>query len=309
MANESLAGTLTPVRVAPGRGHPIARVPRAVLHFARRKPLGFIGAVLVAFFVAVAILAPVIAPYEPGQIDLRHGLEGSTRRHLLGTDEVGHDVLSRLIYGARLSMTVGFGAVVTSSIAATVLGIASAYLRGWVDMAINRFVDAWIAMPDLIILITILGIVRRTEINQVVAILVALALLRFAPVTRIYRSSVIEVRNRPFVESAEAAGAGPFRTMATHIFPNVLPLIIVTSTVALPLTILAEASLSFLGFGPAGEPSWGQMLSVDGRQFFREQPGLAIYPGLCIGLAVFGFNMFGDALRDILDPRLRGTRG
>ncbi len=274
--------------------------------FAYRKPLGFFGFVLVLFFVTLAIFAPWIAPYDVGRIDLRNSLSGPTSDYWLGTDDVGHDVLTRLIWGARLSISIGFGAVLLSSIVATGLGIFSAYSGGWVDNAIGRVIDAWIALPDLIILITILGIVRRTEVNLTYAMLIALALSRFAPVTRIYRSAVIELRHRPYVEAAEASGASMFRVMRSHVFPNVLPLIIVTSTVAVPLAILAEASLSFLGFGPAGEPSWGQMLSVDGREFFRKQPLLALAPGIAIGLSVFGFNMFGDALRDILDPRLRG---
>jgi peptide/nickel transport system permease protein len=283
------------------------RAVRATLTFARRKPLGFVGALLAFVFLFLAIFAPLVAPYTPEHIDLRHALEGPSAQYRLGTDNVGHDILSRLIYGARVSMTVGFGAVLFSGIAATTLALLSAYTGGWVDMVISRLVDAMIAMPGLVVLITILGIVRRTDTNMVFAMLFALGLLRIAPVTRIYRSSVIEMRNRPFVESAEAAGAGPMRVMWRHVFPNIVPLIIVTSTIALPATILAEASLSFLGFGPAGQPSWGQMLSVDGRAFFRKQPGLAVYPGLAIFFAVFGFNMFGDALRDVLDPRLRGA--
>ncbi len=283
------------------------RATRSVLKFARRKPLGFIGAVLVVLFIALAIFAPVIAPYSPNHIDLKHALQGPSAQYRLGTDNVGHDILSRLIWGARVSMTVGFGAVLFSGAAATTLALLSAYTGGWVDLVLSRIIDAMIAMPGLVVLITILGIVRRTDTNMVMAMLFSLGLLRIAPVTRIYRSAVVELRHRPFVESAEAAGAGPMRVMWRHVFPNIVPLIVVTSTIALPATILAEASLSFLGLGPAGQPSWGQMLSVDGRDFFRRQPGLAIYPGLAIFFAVFGFNMFGDALRDILDPRMRGS--
>lgn len=275
-------------------------------NFARYKPLGFVGAIMVAFLLAMAVFAPLIAPYDPGRIDLRRALEGSSAAYKLGTDDVGHDVLSRLIWGARLSMVIGFGAVVSSSIVATCLGLFSAYFGGWVDMVIMRFIDAWIAMPDLIILITILGIVRRTDANMMYAMLFALSLSRIAGVTRLYRAYTIEVRARPYVEAAESIGASPMRGMFRHVLPNILPMLIVGATIALPGTILAEASLSFLGFGPEGQPSWGQMLSVDGREYFSKQFGLALYPGLCIGAAVFGFMVFGDALRDILDPRLRG---
>jgi peptide/nickel transport system permease protein len=286
---------------------PGLRPARWILTFARRKPLGFVGALIVLCCLVLAVTAPVVAPYDPNYADLRHSLEGPSSQHLLGTDRSGHDIFSRIIWGARLSMIVGFGAVIISAVFATVLGLASAYSARWIDMVIGRFVDAMLAMPGLIVLITILGIARRAETNLVLAMLFSLGLLRIAPLTRIYRSSVVQVRSRPFVEAAEAAGASRLRIMWLHVFPNILPLIIVTATIALPATILAEASLSFLGFGPTGEPSWGQMLSVDGRLYFRRQPGLAIYPGVAIFLAVFGFNMLGDALRDVLDPRLRGS--
>ncbi len=282
------------------------RVAYGLWNFARRKPLGFVGAIMVGFLLTMAIFAPLIAPYDPGRIDLRHTLEGPSSAYRLGTDDVGHDVLSRLIWGARLSMIVGFGAVVSSSIVATILGLVSAYFGGKVDMVIMRFIDAWIAMPDLIILITILGIVRRTDANMMYALLFALSLSRIAGVTRLYRAYTIEVRARPYVEAAEGLGASAMRGMFRHVLPNILPMLIVGATIALPGTILAEASLSFLGFGPEGQPSWGQMLSVDGREYFRKQIGLALFPGLCIGAAVFGFMVFGDALRDMLDPRLRG---
>lgn len=304
----ALGSTGERTRAEFGRRNRLLLVLRVVGRFARSKPLGFLGAVIVVFFLVLAIFAPLIAPYDPERIDLRRALEGPSGTYWLGTDQVGHDVLSRLIYGARLSMIIGFGAVFISGIFSTIFGIMSAYIGGWFDSVVQRFVDAWIAMPDLIILITILGIVRRTEANMVFAMVGALAILRIAPVTRIVRSLVLEVRERPYVEAAQATGAGPLRMMSRHVLPNVLPFIIVTSSIALPLTILAEASLSFLGFGPAGSISWGQMLSVDGREFFRKQIGLALYPGLCIAAAVFGFNMFGDAMRDALDPRLRGSR-
>ena len=185
--------------------------------------------------------------------------------------------------------------------------MVSSYFGRWADLLLNRFIDAMLAMPGLIMLITILGVVQKTHTNLVYALLFALGLLRIAPLARVYRSAVVVVRSRAFVESAVASGAGTVRILWRHVLPNILPIIIVTSTVALPAAILAEATLSFLGFGPSGQPSWGQMLSVDGRQYFRRQPGLAVYPGIAIFLTVFGFNMLGDALRDVLDPRLRGS--
>jgi peptide/nickel transport system permease protein len=284
------------------------RYLRAVFHFARRKPLGFLGAMLVVAFVLTAIFAPALAPYPPNKIDLRHKLEGPSAEHKLGTDATGKDVLSRLIYGARISITVGFGAVAISTVFATALGLLSGYIGGWFDTIVQRFVDAWQAMPGLIILITFLGIIRRMpNVNVLLAMIIAIGVLSIAGRSRVDRSAVIALRNQPYVEAARALGATNIRIMLTYILPNIMPVILIGATVGLGAAILAEASLSFLGFGPVGQPSWGQMLSVDGRQYMRAQPGLAIWPGVCIGLAVFGFNMFGDALRDVADPRLRGS--
>ena len=306
MAESQSVESLTGLRPSLA-GRPFhVRLGHGVWRFVRTKPLGALGGVIVVLFLTAGIGAQWIAPYDPNRIDLSHTLEGPSSLYRLGTDDVGHDVLSRLIWGARLSMIVAFGAVFISSVMAGALGISSAYIGGWYDMLISRVVDAWIAMPGLIILITIMGIVRRTDTNLMIALLFALAILRIAPATRVYRSLVLEIRERPYIEAAEAIGSGTLRTMWRHVLPNAFPFMFVAATVALPGTILAEASLSFLGFGPTGETSWGQMLSVDGREFFRKQMGLAIWPGVCIGLSVFGFNMFGDALRDVLDPRLRG---
>jgi len=276
--------------------------------FARAKPLGAFGLVVIVAMIFIAIFADQIAPYPHNRIDLRHKLEGPTAEHRLGTDATGKDVLSRLIYGARISVTVGFGAVAISTVFATIIGVISGYFGGKTDTIIQRFVDAWQAMPGLIILITLLGIVRRMpNVNLLVAMIVAIGVITIAGRSRVERSAVISIRSQPFIEAARSLGAGHTRIMLQYILPNTVPIILVGATVALGGAILAEASLSFLGFGPAGQPSWGQMLSVDGRQYMRAQPGLAIWPGLCISLAVFSFNIFGDALRDVADPRLRGS--
>jgi len=308
MTTSSAVDTLA-VRVRSDRDRPLPlRVLFAILTFARRKPLGFLGAIFVVALIFTAIFAPLLAPYPPNKIDLRHKLEGPSAAHKLGTDATGKDVLSRLIYGARISISVGFGAVAISTVFATALGMLSGYIGGWFDSIVQRFVDAWQAMPGLIILITFLGIVRRMpNVDVLLAMIIAIGVLSIAGRSRVDRSAVITLRNMPYVEAARSLGANGPRILMTYIFPNILPIVLIGATVGLGAAILAEASLSFLGFGPAGQPSWGQMLSVDGRQYMRSQPGLAIWPGVCIGLAVFGFNIFGDALRDVADPRLRGT--
>ncbi|HZU77596.1 MAG TPA: ABC transporter permease, partial [Dehalococcoidia bacterium] len=219
------------------------------------------------------------------------------------------DVLSRLVFGARVSMAVGFGAVTLTTICAVALGMISGLRGGWFDTIVQRIVDAVQALPGLIILITLLGIARRMRnVNILWAMVLAIGFLGIAGTSRVIRSQVIAVREQQYVEAARAVGADTKRLLWWYVLPNVLPIVTVIATVGLGGVILLEASLSFLGFGPAGQPSWGQMLSVDGRDYMRVQPGLAIYPGLCIGLAVFGFNIFGDALRDVFDPRLRGSR-
>jgi peptide/nickel transport system permease protein len=304
LGDRSLAG----MRIAtPGERPLPLRLLLGVANFARRKPLGFVGLMIVLALIIMAIFAPHLAPYSANKIDLKHALNGPSPRHRLGTDATGRDILSRLIFGARVSMTVGFGAVAISTIFATALGMISGFRGGWFDTIVQRFVDAWQALPGLIILITLLGIARRMpSVNILWAMILALGILAIAGTSRVIRSAVIAIRGQPYVEAARSLGAGGPRLIFRYVLPNVLPIIFVTATVALGGVILAEASLSFLGFGPAGQPSWGQMLSVDGRDYMRVQPGLAVYPGLCIGAAVFGFNIFGDALRDVFDPRLRG---
>lgn len=274
--------------------------------FARNKPLGMVGLVLVLALMIMAFFASVVAPYPPAKQSLRHSLEGATAAHWMGTDALGRDVFSRLVYGARISVTVGFGAVTISALGSSTLGIVSGYYGGLFDKIVQRFVDSWQAMPGLIILITFMGVVGRMEgVNIIFAMTIAIGILGIAGGSRVIRSQVLSVKASAFVEAAHSMGAGNARIMWNCILPNVFPLILVNATVGLGGVILAEASLSFLGFGPDGQPSWGQMLSVEGRQYMRVRPELAIWPGVFISAAVFGFNMFGDALRDVLDPRLR----
>ena len=278
---------------------------RGLARFARRKPLGFLGLLLVTAFLVMAVFAPVIAPYTYAEQKLRHRLEGPTRAHVLGTDSVGRDVFSRLVYGARVSITVGFGAVAITGTLAATIGIISGYYGGWLDKVTQRVVDLWQALPGLIVLITILGVFGTGLVQMILAI----GILGAGGASRIYRSAVLGLRQNTYIEAARTVGATDLRILLVYILPNVAPLILVLASVGLGGVILAESSLSFLGFGlPPPHPSWGQMLSIEGREYMSRAPGLAVFPGLCIALAVFSFNVLGDALRDVLDPRLRGGR-
>jgi peptide/nickel transport system permease protein len=293
------------------REEPVARArwmgpPRTLLRFMRRKPLGFFGLVLVVVFIVMAVFAPVVAPYRYDEQQLRHRLEAPSSEHLLGTDSVGRDVFSRLVFGARASISVGFGAVAITGALAATIGIVSGYYGGKMDLVIQRIVEIWQAMPGLIVLITILGVFG----TGLVPMILAIGILGAGSGSRVYRGAVMSLRENTYILAARATGAGDLRILLVYILPNVVPLMLVLASVGLGGVILAESTLSFLGFGlPPPFPSWGQMLSVEGRDYMRTAPGLAVFPGLAIGLAVFGFNMLGDALRDVLDPRLRGTSG
>jgi peptide/nickel transport system permease protein len=283
------------------------RAPTGLLRFARRKPLGFAGLVVVLVMIVLAIpaIAHAVAPYDYSKQLLRHRLEGPSSAHWLGTDSNGRDQLSRIIFGARVSIVVGFGAVAISQVIASLIGVVSGYYRGWFDRIFQRLVDLFQALPGLVVLITILGL-WGSGLWQLVF---ALGIVGGPPASRIIRSQVLTLMNRPYVEAARAEGAGSLRIMLAHVLPNVVPLIILGATVQIGAVVLAEASLSFLGYGvPPPFPSWGQLLTLDGRDYMRQAPWLAICPGAAIALTVFSFNVFGDALRDVLDPRLRVAR-
>jgi peptide/nickel transport system permease protein len=303
-----------------------AKVLLGILTFARKKPLGFVCGLMVLALIIVGDLVPVtingalelagvnarlpyvadaIAPYRYDKINLGERLEGSSRRHLLGSDELGRDTFSRLIYGARVSVIVPVGAVLITEFLAATIGIMSAYYAGWVDKISQRLVDIFQALPGLVVLITVLGLFG----SGLWQLIVVIGVLGGPPASRIIRGQVLSIMATPYIEAARVVGAGDGRIMFRYVLPNVMALIILGSTLRLGMVVLLEASLSFLGYGlPPPFPSWGQMLSLQGREFMRVAPGLAIYPGLAIGLVVFSYNLFGDALRDTLDPRLRGSR-
>jgi len=274
----------------------------------REKPLGLIGGIIVLVFLLTGILADVIAPYGFKDIHLAYRLSPpGTEGFLLGTDGIGRDILSRIIYGARVSMIVGLVATAISITESTVIGILSGFLGGKFDLIIQRFIDAWMAFPWLIIMMTIMSLVGSHGMWQLILVM---GISGGIGGSRVMRSAVIGIKENVYVEAARAVGASTVRTLARHILPNVMPIIIISFSIGVGGTILAEASLSFIGFGiPPPTPSWGGMLSVEGRAYMLEGPWLALWPGLALAVVVFGANMLGDAVRDLLDPRLRGGVG
>jgi peptide/nickel transport system permease protein len=298
--------------------------------FIRKKPLGAACAVVVLFFVIIGDVVPetlntftnlagmgkpvpyvidaleknlsFVYPYQEG--NLRKRLDGPSAENFLGTDQQGRDIFSRLLYGARPAVMVSFGAVFISQVMQIMIALPSGYYGGWYDKLAYRLVDVMDSLPGLVVLITVLGIFG-SGLWQLIFVIGVLG--GFGG--RVTRGVTIGVMAQPFIEAARVIGAGDRRIMVRYVLPNVFPIIILSATLRLGSVVLQEASLSFLGYGlPAPYPSWGQMLSFEGREYMRTQPGLAVYPGIAIGLLVFSFNLLGDALRDVLDPRLRGQR-
>jgi peptide/nickel transport system permease protein len=278
--------------------------PGALVRFVRAKPLGAISALILLVFVIVAVLAPLLAPYSA--VANNHSLEmnGPSLKHLFGTDQYGRDVLSRIIFGARTSLYVGLGATLIGGFVAIAIGVLSAYAGGVLDYAIQRVVDTVQAIPALILLIGFLVILGPSLTNVIIALS-----LRSAFVTsRVMRGSAIQILRQPYVDSGRVIGCSHLRIMSVYILPNIMASVIVLASVNFGAAILAEASLSFLGYGvPPPMPSWGGMLSAEGRAYMFVGPWLLIAPTAVLTVVVFAANMFGDALRDILDPRLRQT--
>jgi len=286
----------------PVRDHP--RWWRFTVRLFRTKPLGAAGAVVFAIFLFSGIFAGVLAPYGINETDLAHRLEPPSRQFLLGTDHLGRDLFSRVLMGARLSMIVGFCAAALATVVSILIGVLSGYLGGWFDMLTQRLVDAWMTFPDLVLLIVIVSVVGP-GITQIVIIL---GLLYGIAGSRIVRGAVTSVREHVYTHAAQSIGAGTFHILRRHILPNVMPVVIVLFTTRVGAVILSEAALSFLGLGvPPPAPTWGGMLSGDGRTYLYLGPWLALAPGICLTVVVYAANVFGDALRDLLDPRMRGT--
>ncbi|PYN06610.1 MAG: hypothetical protein DME02_15125 [Candidatus Rokuibacteriota bacterium] len=275
---------------------------RALLAALRRKPLGAASAALLVLIVFTAIFAEVLAPYDPLATRPEIRLAAPSWEHPFGTDDIGRDVLSRVIYGARISLWVGLLAVGIGTAAGMIIGLLCGYCEGRVDLIFQRVMDAVQAIPGLLLALAIVSVLRPNTTNAMLAI----AIVIIPGNSRIVRGAVMSAKQNRYVEAAQAIGCRHPRIILSHILPNVTAPILVIASIWLGNAILIEATLSFLGVGTQPPtPSWGLMLSSTGRAFMEQAPWLAIFPGLAISLAVLGFNLFGDTLRDAWDPKLR----
>ncbi|MCI4431229.1 MAG: ABC transporter permease [Burkholderiales bacterium] len=271
----------------------------------RDKPLGVAGAIGLALFLVCGLLADSISPYGFNEIAPIDRLKPPSLAHWFGTDNLGRDMLSRCLYGARLSVIIGCSAALLATVISAVVGIVSGYFGGKVDLAMQRFVDAWMSFPDLIVLIVVVSVLGP-GMPQIIG---TLGLLLGIGGSRIVRSAVVSVREHMYVHAAQSIGAASPRILWRHVLPNVMAPIIVLLTTRVGTVILAESGLSFLGLGvPPPAPTWGGLLAGSGRTYMFQGPWLVVAPGLCLTIVVYATNVFGDALRDLLDPRMRGAK-
>jgi peptide/nickel transport system permease protein len=276
------------------------------IRLVKEKPLGLVGGVVVFILLLLGVFANILAPYGFNEIHLKDRMQPPSITYWLGTDSLGRDVLSRIIFGARISVVVGLGASAIATVLAAVIGLVSGFIGGKFDITVQRFVDAWLAFPSMIILLTGMALMGTGVLQITLVLGVAVGINS----SRLIRSRVLAMREYVFVQAVKAIGANTSRVLLRHMLPNVMPLLIILFTVDIAGMIVGEAALSFLGFGvPPPQPSWGGMLSAEGRSFMLQAPWLAFWPGLALSVVVYGINMFGDAVRDLLDPRLRGGGG
>jgi peptide/nickel transport system permease protein len=287
-----------------------ASAPRApsrgiIKRLLRDKRLGAAGGLVLLFMLVCGIFADLISPYGYNEINMLERLKAPSWEHWFGTDNLGRDVLSRCLYGARLSVIIGCSAALLSTVISILIGVISGYMGGRFDMVTQRFVDAWMSFPGLIILIVVVSVFGPGMMQTILTLGVLLGI----DGSRIVRSAVVAVRENMYVHAAQSLGASSLRILWKHILPNVMPVVIVIFTTRVGTVILAESGLAFLGLGvPPPAPTWGGMLSGSGRTYMFQGPWLALAPGLCLTVMVYATNVFGDALRDLLDPRMRGSR-
>ena len=279
---------------------------RVLTRLVKEKRLGTASGVVVLILILVAVFADVIAPYPIGERHLPNRLQGSSAQYLLGTDHLGRDFLSRIIHGARISLTVGLAATTLNVLIAVLIGGTSGFLGGRLDLVVQRFVDAWMSFPGLLLLLTIISIVGKGLLQ----LILVLGISGGIGGSRVLRSAVIGIKENDYFQSALAIGASKLQILLRHVLPNIAAPIIVVFSINVGGVIISEAALSFLGFGlPIEVPSWGGLLSREGRQYMEAAPHLAFWPGLALTVTVYSLNMLGDAVRDLLDPRLVGGAG
>ncbi len=282
------------------------RLADFLIRLLKEKPLGTFCGMIVLLLIFVAIFADALAPYPYKEMHLIDRLQGPSSQYLLGTDQAGRDLLSRLIIGARISVLVGLAATVLNVLIAVLIGGTSGFLGGKVDLAVQRFVDAWMAFPGLLLLLTIMSIVGKGLLQIIVVLGVAGGISG----SRVIRSAVIGIKENDYFLAAQAVGTPTSKILNHHVLPNIMAPVIIIFSINIGGVIMSLASLGFLGYGlPPTIPDWGGMLSREGRKYMEQAPWLALWPGLCLTIVVYSFNMFGDALRDLLDPRLRGGEG
>ncbi|WP_390288469.1 ABC transporter permease [Ureibacillus sp. GCM10028918] len=300
MSQVQLDSELPNERIKAGKNLHLRKLKQDCKRFIITQKIGFVSLLIILVVVAVAIIAPIIAPYDPISQDRAAFLAAPNAQHVMGTDDLGRDVFSRLVYGSQISLLVGIVTVVISIILGTLIGMVSGYFGGIVDMIIQRIMDAIMSIPALILALFIAALLGPAIQNVIIA-LVIIEVPRFA---RIVRGEMLRIRESNYVEASRSVGASSLRIIMKHGLPNMMAPIIVMASLAFGQTIIAEASLSFLGIGtPPPNPSWGLMLS-DASMYMESAPWLVLFPGLALSILVLAFNLFGDALRDFLDPKM-----
>ena len=308
MADETLIKTETTAVTGPGSGMEVElaapRPPffKALAKWVRNQPLGAVSGIGVIFMILVAVFAPYLAPHDPVTTNYESMTQAPSFAYWLGTDQFGRDLLSRVIWGARTALFIGFTSAILGATAGLVLGVASAYFSGWIDLLFQRVMDVFLAFPLIIMALAVVAIFGTGPENVIIAITIP-----FVPrCARVVRSNALAIREMPYVDAARALGYSHLRIILRHMAPNCMASYLIMLTTFLGQAILLEASLSYLGLGVQEPiPAWGLMLQGGAEEYAESAPWIAIFPGLAITLAVFAFNLFGDAVRDTVDPKLR----